>query len=184
MEPKLMPDRAMAADNSADAILSRSYSRMIIPESDGSFRGEMLEFPGCFAIGDTPSEALSNLEDAAKWWIAAALEQGQRIPPPMEDNNGFSGRFLLRVPKSLHKKAALYAEREGVSLNQFVTYSVAETVGERHVSTYMFVNISGRVSSTAGGATRLQAQPLTIGHSVAGALEVTGVFSNSVPQNA
>jgi len=33
--------------------------------------------------------------------------------------------------KSLHKNAALTAEREGTSLNQFIVYSLAETIGER-----------------------------------------------------
>jgi predicted HicB family RNase H-like nuclease len=35
------------------------------------------------------------------------------------------------VPRSLHRKLSEEAHREGVSLNQFVTVALAETVGVR-----------------------------------------------------
>jgi antitoxin HicB len=112
------------------AYLKQPYARLVIPETDGTFRGEMLEFPGCIATGETPSEALSALEDAAQSWLAAALSRGQHIPEPV-DSNEFSGRTVLRLPRSLHKKASRLAEREGVSLNQFILASLAEHVGAR-----------------------------------------------------
>lgn len=39
-----------------------------------------------------------------------------------------SGRLLLRMPAALHAELARTAEREGVSLNQFITTSLAERV--------------------------------------------------------
>ena len=120
--------------------LAKPYARLVIPESDGTFRGEILEFPGCLATGDTPSETLSALEDTAKDWLEAALAHGQHIPVPI-DSNEFSGRLVLRLAKSLHKKAARLAEFEGVSLNQFIATSLAESVGERaKASSTVFVN--------------------------------------------
>ena len=41
------------------------------------------------------------------------------------------GKLVLRMSKGLHKRAAMSAEREGVSLNQFIVTCVAEQVGER-----------------------------------------------------
>jgi hypothetical protein len=35
------------------------------------------------------------------------------------------------MPKSLHQKATLYAERDGVSLNQFIVTGLAEQIGIR-----------------------------------------------------
>jgi antitoxin HicB len=110
--------------------LRRPYSRMLLPESDGTFRGEILEFPGCIATGDTPIETLLALEDAAAGWLVAALEHGQPVPDPV-DNGAFSGRVVLRMPKSLHKKVSRLAQRDGVSLNQFIVAGLAEYVGER-----------------------------------------------------
>jgi predicted RNase H-like HicB family nuclease len=111
-------------------ILKKPYARMVVPDTDGTFTAEIVEFPGCIAVGDTAAEALSNLDEVAVDWIAATLEQGQDIPEPMEAA-GFSGKLVLRMPKGLHKRATLWAERDGVSLNQFIVTCVAEQVGTR-----------------------------------------------------
>jgi predicted RNase H-like HicB family nuclease len=110
--------------------LKKPYGRFVTPDSDGSFRAEIIEFPGCIAVGDTAAEALANLEDVAESWLEATLAKGQRVPDPI-DNIGFSGKLVVRLPKSLHRKAAHLAAREGVSLNQFIVGSVAEQVGAR-----------------------------------------------------
>lgn len=39
-------------------------------------------------------------------------------------------RYPLSLPADLHRAAAEMAERQGVSLNQFILWSVAEKVGE------------------------------------------------------
>jgi antitoxin HicB len=114
----------------AHKILKEPYARLVIPDVDGSFFAEIVEFPGCFATGKTGPEALQNLESVAVDWIEAAIAQGQNIPEPMESND-YSGKFVVRMSKGLHKRAALWAQREGVSLNQFIVTCVAEQVGER-----------------------------------------------------
>jgi antitoxin HicB len=108
--------------------LKLPYGRCVVPDSDGSFRSEIVEFPGCFAVGDTAAEALANLENVAASWLAAAIAKGQRIPEPIE-NGPFSGKLVVRLPKTLHKKAAHAAARDRVSLNQFIVSSIAEQVG-------------------------------------------------------
>ena len=40
-----------------------------------------------------------------------------------------SGRLLLRMPAALHAELARWAEREGVSLNQFITRSLESRIG-------------------------------------------------------
>jgi hypothetical protein len=42
-----------------------------------------------------------------------------------------SGRLLLRMPPSLHGELARAAEREGVSLNAYITAALSGTVGWR-----------------------------------------------------
>lgn len=114
--------------------LGRPYSRVIIPEQDGTFRAEILEFPGCIATGDTEIEALASLKDVALSWLEVTLAKGQVIPEPIEKME-FSGKLVLRLPKSLHKKASRAAERDGISLNQFIVSSLAQQVGSRSVAT-------------------------------------------------
>jgi len=108
--------------------LKKPYARVLIPESDGSYRAEILEFPGCLAEGDSAAEAFSALEAAAESWLEAAIEMGAQIPSPFDEND-YSGKLVLRLPKSLHRKAAIAAERDGVSLNQFLVASLAEHLG-------------------------------------------------------
>jgi len=108
--------------------LKKPYGRVVVPESDGSFRAEIIEFPGCLSVGDTAAEALSNLERVAESWLEAVISKGQRVPEPVE-TSGFSGKLMVRLPKSLHKRAAHMGAHEGVSLNQFIVSSIAEQVG-------------------------------------------------------
>jgi predicted RNase H-like HicB family nuclease len=109
--------------------LKEPYSRVLIPDDEsGTYTAVILEFPGCIAQGDTPQEAYEHLEDAAKDWIAAALDLKQEIPSPSQSLS-FGGKVLLRLPKSLHRQLTLIAEREGVSLNQFIVSALAERVG-------------------------------------------------------
>jgi predicted RNase H-like HicB family nuclease len=111
-------------------ILKQPYARVLTPEQDGHYTAEILEFPGCVAYGDSSNDALGNLEEVAAEWIAAAIEQGQNIPEPTA-NIDYSGRLVVRMSKGLHRRAAICAEREGVSLNQFIVTCLAEAVGER-----------------------------------------------------
>jgi antitoxin HicB len=114
---------------SAKEYLKEPYSRILIPdEESGTYTAIISEFPGCIAQGDTPQEAYEHLEVTAQDWIEAALDLEQEIPSPSQSLS-FSGKVLLRLPKSLHRQLALIAEREGVSLNQFIVSALAEKVG-------------------------------------------------------
>jgi len=66
-------------------ILKRPYSRVLIPDNEsGGYTAKILEFPGCVSEGETPNEAIANLEEAAVGWIEAVIESGQTIPEPIE----------------------------------------------------------------------------------------------------
>jgi antitoxin HicB len=105
-----------------------SYGRLLVPEDEGGYRAEIIEFPGCFAEGESAAEAAANLEDAARSWLESTLAKGQTVPEPMEELD-YSGKLVVRLPKSLHRHAAYAANREGVSLNQFIVSSIAEQIG-------------------------------------------------------
>lgn len=112
----------------AKEILRLPYSRVLTPEEDGGFSASVLEFPGCFAQGDSAAEAYANLESAAESWIEAAFEQQIDIPEPVAVQRA-GGKLLLRLPRSLHQRLTMLAERDGVSLNQYVVAALAERVG-------------------------------------------------------
>lgn len=112
----------------AKEYLRQPYARVIIPDEEGLYSGQVLEFPGCFSSGESAVEAYENLEEAACDWVEAALEQGLDIPPALATHR-HSGTVSLRIPRSLHQRAADYARQEGVSLNQFLLDAIAERVG-------------------------------------------------------
>ncbi|MGI8608959.1 MAG: toxin-antitoxin system HicB family antitoxin [Candidatus Dormibacteria bacterium] len=91
---------------------------------------EVEELPGCLSQGATPEDAVSHLRDAMVGWLSIALEDGREIPLPRAQAP-HSGRFLVRLPQSLHADLTRTAEREGVSLNQLVTNLLASAVGWR-----------------------------------------------------
>jgi len=130
-----------------DEILRAPYSRVLIPEEDGTFSAEILEFPGCFAQGETADEAYKNLEEAAKVWIEASLSQGLNIPSPAINHN-YSGKIALRIPRSLHKRASQMAARDATSLNQFLVAAIASRVGAEEYHSYLFDNLKDVLTCT------------------------------------
>lgn len=95
-----------------------------IPEQEGGGFMAIMPEIGKFAMigdGDTPEEAISKLKDAQKEQFQEWIDEQINIPEPADDQN-FSGRFIVRVPKSLHRELVSEAKREGASLNQLVTY--------------------------------------------------------------
>lgn len=103
--------------------------RELNEQDGGGFLAEVPDLPGCQSDGSTPESALENVKDAIAAWIATAKELGRPIPQP--DQHRYSGKWVQRVPKSLHKKLAQRARTEGVSLNTLAATLLAEGVGAR-----------------------------------------------------
>ena len=98
-------------------------------EGNEGWVAEVAELPGCLSQGATPEEAAAKIRDAMLGWISVGLEDGHPIPEPGDD--GFSGRFVLRLPSSLHRDLARAAADERVSLNQFAAGVLAGAVSWR-----------------------------------------------------
>jgi RNA polymerase sigma-B factor len=81
------------------------------------------ELPGCEAHGDSAEEAIRGVEAAIEEWIEDALAKGRDVPDPRTPES-YSGRLMLRMPRSLHAELSGAAEREGVSLNHFIASSL------------------------------------------------------------
>jgi hypothetical protein len=64
-------------------------------------------------------------------------QEDQHAGPPTDPaglhqgSSGKSGKFVARVPRSLHTRLAARAEQEGVSMNTLVVAMLSEGVGAR-----------------------------------------------------
>jgi len=99
--------------------LELTYPITLYQAEEGGYVAEIEDLPGCLTEGETLEEVSQRIEDARKGWIQAAYEDGVEIPPPRTDEE-YSGKFMTRIPKYLHRRLAEKARREGVSLNQYV----------------------------------------------------------------
>jgi predicted RNase H-like HicB family nuclease len=104
--------------------LNLSYPITIHPDPAGGYVAEIEELPGCMTQAETIDEAFKAIEDARQVWIQGTYEMGQDIPLP-RDMEEYSGKFMVRIPRSLHRSLIRAAKREGVSLNQYVTTLLA-----------------------------------------------------------
>lgn len=107
--------------------LNLPYNFIVKPINDESgfyFHASILELDGCQSTGDTFEEAYENVKEAMKGWIETKLEGGYKVPLPVGYED-FSGKFIVRIPKSLHYRLSIEAEQEGVSLNQYALYKLS-----------------------------------------------------------
>jgi len=108
------------------------YLIRLSEEDGGGWMADVPELKGCLADGDNPEEALDNLKSVIETWLEVAREDGMEIPEPrIYTDSEYSGRFTLRVPRTLHRQLAQEAEMEGVSLNQFILSLISYNLGAR-----------------------------------------------------
>lgn len=107
-----------------------SYKIEIIPLSEadgGGFAARVPALPGCMTTGDRLHDLMMDIHGAIEEWIAGAKEIGKKIPAPevYRDEDDYSGKLLLRMPKSTHKRVTEAAEREGCSINSYINECIA-----------------------------------------------------------
>jgi len=102
--------------------------RHLSEEDDGGYLIEFPDLPGCMSDGETIEEAIANGRDAIHAWIETAKKLNKPIPNPGALENQ-SGKWVQRVPKSIHLRLTTRAKEEGVSLNTLVIMLLAESLG-------------------------------------------------------
>ena len=98
--------------------------RHITDESGSYYFASVLELNGCYSDGQTFQEAYENIREAMEGWIETNIENGLPVPEPVDETQ-YSGKFVLRIPKTLHARLAAEAGKEGVSLNQYALYRLS-----------------------------------------------------------
>jgi antitoxin HicB len=104
--------------------------RHLTKEEGGGYLIEFPDLPGCMSDGETIDDAIANGHDALSAWMIAAREMHRLVPKPGEFEKQ-SGKWVQRVPKSIHLRLVEKAHAEGVSLNTLVISMLAEALGKK-----------------------------------------------------
>ena len=75
--------------------------------------------------GNDEAKVYAELCQAVEAWIAIHDQDGIPLPPATA-NKDYSGKFVVRVGKELHRELAISALREGMSLNSFCAMVLRE----------------------------------------------------------
>lgn len=105
------------------------YTIELLTEVDGTYCASLVEIPGVTSAGDDPDQAVGMLRDSFDLWTTDALSKGDEVPAALCEAT-VSGRFLLRLPRDVHARAAREAARQGTSLNTWIVAAVAERLGQ------------------------------------------------------
>lgn len=118
----------------ADFYMSLPYEKTIkkLKEDDGG--GYMAAVPllgemTVNAWGKTEAEALSELNDVMRESFERWIKDGEEIPEPKDDEKIYSGKFALRMSPYLHRLVSMFADEQGVSLNQLICNAVSMYIG-------------------------------------------------------
>ena len=112
-----------------------AYAHLVSPlsvEDGGGYLITFPDLPGCMSDGATEAAAVANGRDAFASWVSARVDAGKPVPVPAYQPEPVplaSGRFVTRLPKTIHAKLADRAKAEGVSLNTLVLAYIAEGLG-------------------------------------------------------
>jgi len=104
--------------------------RALTAEEGGGFLISFPDFNECIADGETIEEAISEGQAALAAVVATLQEKGLPVPQP-GSYGAYSGKFVQRIPKSLHARLQSRARSEGVSINTLATSYIAEGLARK-----------------------------------------------------
>lgn len=84
---------------------------------DGEYVGTVAELPSVSWLAGDPSAAFVGVARAAADVVAEMVESGEQPPAAFADRE-YSGRFMVRLPAEVHRRLAIEAAEQHVSLNQ------------------------------------------------------------------
>lgn len=103
--------------------MALEYPYTVEPDEDEWFV-RYPDLPGCITVVEDAADIPAMAQEIKELWLETALDEGFDIPEPV--TNQYSGKFVVRLPKSLHQTLAYRAEQEGTSLNSYVVHLLSQ----------------------------------------------------------
>jgi len=94
--------------------------RITWSEEDGEYVGLCAEFHSLSWLDEDPEAALRGIRQVVADVVKEMRAHGETPPEPIASKQ-FSGRFMVRIPPELHRRLALEAQEEGISLNRLAS---------------------------------------------------------------
>ena len=99
--------------------ISHYTYRVAWSAEDQEFVATCLEFPSLSWLAATQIDALTGLEAVVAETVQDLRDEKESVPEPLSERT-FSGKFNLRVGETLHRRLAMEAAQERLSINQLV----------------------------------------------------------------
>ena len=97
------------------------YPLNIIADPDGGYVAIFPDLPGCMTQGETLEETIEMANEARELWLECEYDTDPNDIPLPSYPIDYSGKLNVRIPKLLHQLLLDAAERDDVSLDQYIT---------------------------------------------------------------
>ena len=94
--------------------------RVIWSEEDEQFVGLCAEFPSLSWLASNPEEALRGIRRVTAKVVKDMKANSEPLPVPTCSRR-YSGKFMVRLPPEVHRRLALEAAEEDISLNRLIS---------------------------------------------------------------
>ena len=107
------------------------FSIHIVTDNSGDYIAHFVELSNVSACGDTPEEAIAELEVAWSAMKKSYKKHGDEIPIAPSKKE-YSGQFNVRVDRRIHRALAVEAARVGISLNALIAQRLSQAVKHQY----------------------------------------------------
>lgn len=104
--------------------------RVVWSEEDNEFVGTVAEFPSLSWLEEDQADALSGITNLVSEILEDMEKSGETPPLPLSERN-FSGKFMVRTSPTVHRRLAVEAHEQGVSLNMLINQKLSGAGGVR-----------------------------------------------------
>lgn len=112
--------------------LAMEYPFNVVADPDGGYVIVFPDLPGCLTQVESLDDVGSMADEIRQLWIETEFDRGNAIPLPSYPEE-YSGKFVLRIPPSLHRTLAERATQERMSLNQYATMRLARSDAQSQI---------------------------------------------------
>lgn len=99
--------------------------RITWSEEDKEYVGLCVEFPSLSWLAESPESALKGIREVVEE-VIKDMKDSEEAPPLPLSSKKFSGKFMVRIPPNVHRRLAIRAAEEGISLNRLVSEKLTQ----------------------------------------------------------